>query len=257
MGSLGALLELLYRAHEYASSVQAEFRDWDQFHESSTVVVEANKNDTPTLRWRGAGPQLATTECTRHIWFASPDRLRVEVRRRDRSLVRLGVRNGSRWWRWDRQAGGASGTMTGGGGPLPPLLSPLVLRPARLIPTLELDVTGDGVCAGREVVVVHARPSESPAEPHELSFRLQFDAEHGTLLRREILEDGRCLQLTEALRVSYDVEMDPERFVFAPRDQTAPVSAAQPPVKLAQGQHWRSRIGVVAGSDEPIGGSTI
>jgi hypothetical protein len=220
MNALGELLELLCRAHEDVSHLEAEFRDWDHPRRSHTVVVDRAETGRPAMRWHGGGPWPGVLEHTRHIWFATPDQLRVEVRRADQLVVRLAVRSGSQWWRWDRRAGEDGGRTAGSGASLPPLLNPPVLRPARLLAGLQLNVIGTGDCAGRETIVARGWPRERG--PQGLCCRLHFDARHGTLLRREVLQGGQCIQLTEAMSVSYDTGIDPERFVFAPLDGAPP-----------------------------------
>jgi adenylyl-sulfate kinase len=101
----------------------------------------------------------------------------------------------------------------------PPLLDPPLLSPARLIAALRLDPKGRGMRAGREVLLVRARPREESTVRRGVLFELEFDAEHGLLLRRELFQEGRCVQLTEALTVRYDEPIDPGRFVFAPPDE--------------------------------------
>jgi hypothetical protein len=215
VSELGALLELLHDAVP-PRTFEAEFRDWTRSSASDQLVVSAESRRVgPQFRWIGTGPFPRASSSSRRIWFARPDRIRVELAR-GTQLERLGVRDGDTWWRWDSSGGARTGrvTQTRGLVGLPPLLDPPLLSPARLIAGLRLQPTGRGVRAGREVVLAHADPRDQPVGRRPVSFELEFDAEHGSVLRREGFEDGCCVQITEALAVSYDAPIMSERFVF-------------------------------------------
>ncbi len=217
--SLGSLLELLHCAHERTSCLEAEFRDWTHPPPSYELVLSRDESHDARGRWRGAGPWPKKVVRTRRVWFVAPDRLRVEIAR-NQALERLGVRDGLEWWRWDELDGATAGDAGGIEGPLllPPLLDPPLLNPARLLAGLRLEPTGVGVRAGREVILARAWPRESPRARGALSYELEFDAEHGTMLRRAASEDGRLFQVTEARQVRYGGEIDVERFVFVAPD---------------------------------------
>ncbi len=222
MHELAKLLELLYSAPEQVSSLQVEFREWSHPRPSYELIVSADELHDGRPRWRGAGPWPRETLRIRRIWFVASGRLRVEILR-NQTLERLGVRDGSDWWRWDEVDGAIAGE-TGAieGAPLPPLLDPPVLEPVRLIPALRFEPTGSGVRADRDVLLARAWPREPSRARGGLSYELEFDAEHGTMLRRAVSEDGQVFQVTEALQVRYGGEIDAERFVFvAPDGQPA------------------------------------
>jgi adenylyl-sulfate kinase len=138
-------------------------------------------------------------------------------------LVRLGVRTEREWWRWDPEQGASTGELEPDDGlrRLPPLLDPPLLTPARLVGSWRFDPAGDGFRAGRTVVLAHARPREKPSSRGELSYEFEFDAEHGTVLRRSAFENGHCVQVHEAVEISYDCPIESERFVFDPPDDPA------------------------------------
>ncbi len=219
MRDLAKLLEVLYSAHERVAGLQAEFRDWSHPRPSYELVVDREKVGEGRPRWRGAGPWPRETSRTRRMWFASPDRLRVEILR-DHRLERLGVRDRSNWWRWDEFDGATASeaVLVGGASLLPPLLDPPLLDPVRLILTLRLEPAGLGVRADREVLLARAWPREPSLTGAVLSYEFEFDAEHGTMLRHAAVEDGWAVQVTEALQVRYGGEIDAERFVFVPPD---------------------------------------
>jgi hypothetical protein len=97
---------------------------------------------------------------------------------------------------------------------IPPLLDPSLLSPASLLAMLRFEPVGSGERLGCEVLVARAWPRGAAAGTAEVSFEFEFDAEHGTVLRRARFEDGRCVQMPEALSACFDGPIDPDRFEF-------------------------------------------
>jgi hypothetical protein len=233
VGELGLLLELLHDADARRQTLQAEFRGWAALPADKQLGVQFDDQAPGRLRWRGGSPWPRTVQDRRRLWLESPDRLRVELLRGG-ELVRVGLRVGPRWWRWDQQGGESAGSLDQHP-QLPPLLDPPQLSPARLIGWLRIEPTGVGERAGRRVLTAHGFP-RAARPSSDVRFALEFDAEYGTLIRRARLHDGRCVQLTEAIEIRYDLPLDPSRFGFPPPQQTswhrpaAPHSAGGPSV---------------------------
>jgi hypothetical protein len=101
---------------------------------------------------------------------------------------------------------------------LPPLLSPPVLDVPRLLATMRFQPAGTGERAGRAVMCARALPRYQPPGRGKLSYEFEFDAEHGSLLRRANFEDGRCVWQREAREVLYGSEIKPGCFVFVAPD---------------------------------------
>jgi len=99
---------------------------------------------------------------------------------------------------------------------MPLLVDPPMLCPARLIASLRLEPAGVGVRAGREVVQARGLLRHKPPSAPAVMFELEFDAEHGTMLRYAAIEDGVCRLLTQVLEITYDVPIGPEQFSQAP-----------------------------------------
>jgi adenylyl-sulfate kinase len=218
MSELAALLELLHGAHDRVATLEAEFCDWSAPRPSHELIVERSEHGGVRPRWRGPWPRASAS--TRRMWLEGRDRLRVEVVR-NRGVVRLGVRDNTQWWRWDRADGASIGKISAiGQGPIivPPLLWPPLLEPVGLLASLRFEPAGVAVCAGRETACARAWPRDEIRFRAGLSYELQFDAQHGTMLRRAAFEHGTCVQVTEATRVRYDCPIDPERFVFVSPD---------------------------------------
>jgi hypothetical protein len=223
VSELGGLLELLDAAHARIATLQAEYRAWTRPRGSLELQVERSDEGDTHLAWRDGGPFPQTLVVTRRIWLRRPDALRVEVVR-DGQVARVGVRHRTQWWRWDETRGAdtsAAPTDVQRGWNIPPMLAPPVLEPIRLLATLRLSPAGTGRRVGRNVECATARPRQLPPRGGGARYELEFDADHGTLLRSVTLDDGYLVSAIEATAVAYDVPVDPERFVFVAPDGSA------------------------------------
>lgn len=230
MSTLAALLELVHGAHDHVRTFQAEYRDWSHPLPTHELVVGFGEDGRKrAVGWRGAGPWAKEAVTTRRIWLERPDRLRVEIWNGPQ-LVRVGVRDGIRWWRWDRPDGPITGELAESDteAELPPLLRPLLLSPAVVAASVRLKPAGRGIRAGREVLVAHASPRGGL--PREVSVELEFDVENGTLLRRAVSKNGRVVQSAEAIEARFDRSIDHQRFVFISPDDKA-AQALRPTVR--------------------------
>jgi hypothetical protein len=235
MIDLRDLLVLLYRAHERVTTIVAEYEGWSYPKPSYELVIDRAAPHGTAARWRGPGPWTRERQVTRRFWYENPDRLRVEVVG-NQGVVRLGVRDGTRWWRWDQRTGVTTGDLNADSSvepAFPPLLDPPLFAPARLLAPLQFEPAGAGVRAGRAVVCARGRPRRRPGFRSTLEYDFEFDAEHGTLLRRAIHERGSCIELTEAVKIRYGAEIEPARFAFDPADgaaeQTRPTARTRQP----------------------------
>ncbi len=222
MSALGQLLELLHDAHEHLRTFEVEYRDWGRTTPSSKLTVSYSESGAPQVRWQGAGPLPREALMSRRIWMQPPDQIRVEVSLGD-ELLRLAVRKGSQWWRWDAQQGVSSGSAApnpDGLATMPSLLSAPMIDVRQLITTVRFEPAGAGERAGRSVVHARGRPRLQPPGRGGLLYEFEFDAEHGSLLRRAEFEDGECMWERRAVAVLYDAQISPGCFVFEePRDQ--------------------------------------
>jgi hypothetical protein len=88
---------------------------------------------------------------------------------------------------------------------------------------MRLEPTGTGERAGRSVLCARAVPRSTAPNRGALSYELEFDAEHGSLLRRAEFEDGDCVLEREAREVLYNSEIETECFAFvAPEASGSP-----------------------------------
>jgi hypothetical protein len=222
MGELGELLELLHDAHAGVRTFEVEFRDWVSRAPSHKLEVSYSEAGKPQLEWLGGGPWATQGLTTRRFWLQTPDLLRVEILRGD-ALLRLGVRNGTRWWSWDAERGATSGEALPderGVFPMPQLVVAPVLDVRGLIQVMRFEPAGTAERAGRPVLCARALPRTQPPRRGALSYEFEFDAEHGSLLRRAEFEDGECVLERQAREVLYNSEIKTECFVFAAPDES-------------------------------------
>ncbi|MGH2870627.1 MAG: adenylyl-sulfate kinase [Solirubrobacteraceae bacterium] len=151
----------------------------------------------------------------RRIWLAADDRLKVEITHA-RQMTGLGLLNGTRWWRWTAAIGGDHGDLAATESrALPPVLDPPVLTPARLLGWLRLADVGAGQRAGRDVLTAVGWPRpRSPAATKRVRYELEFDAEHGTVVRMAAYDGAQPVQVTEATHLAYGCELDPSLFTW-------------------------------------------
>lgn len=216
MSELGDLLELLHQTHALVDTFEVEYLDRVYRESSSEVAVLDAGDGPPQLSWRGAGPWSEDVVRTRRIWLQRPECLRVEILEGE-MLIRLGVRAGSRWWRWDDVAGTTSGGVEPderGVGRLPSLLAAPLFAVHRLPATLLLEPAGGGERIGRAVVKASGQTRRQPPARGTVTYEFEFDAEHGSLLRCVEFEDGVCVWERTATEVIYGSQIDPACFVF-------------------------------------------
>ena len=109
---------------------------------------------------------------------------------------------------------------------MPQLLVAPVLDVRSLLQVMRFEPVGTGERAGRKVLLARANPRSVPPNRGALSYELEFDAEHGSLLRRAEFEDGECTLEREAREVLYNSEIKTECFVFeAPDGSGSPVTS--------------------------------
>jgi hypothetical protein len=210
--SLGELLTLIHNSDTRWHRFAGEFRDWLR-PEPSTVLTVTRK-DGPRPRWQGAGPFPKAVTIHRRIRAEQPDRIRVEMFH-GRQLVRVGVRSGDRWCRWDVAAGLDEGQITEMPDPTtspPPLLRPPLLSPTVLVPTLRFEPVGVGTVVGRDVVIARATPRVRGLSPDARSYEFSFDSCTGIVLRRTRMAGDTVLELTEALSAAFDGGAPPTTF---------------------------------------------
>jgi hypothetical protein len=200
---LGDLLTLLHEADARSDRLRVEYREWTRPAPSNVLIV--HRSDPPLARWRNAGPFPRAVTIQRRIWAERPNRIRVEVHR-DGACVRVGVRDGEQWRRWDSIHGEDHGSVTASDGfaAVPPLLRSALLAPALLIGSLRFQAAGAGILLGRQVVLAQAGPRFSSELSGRWRHDFAFDVETGVVLRRASAVNDQQVQLTEATRMIAD-----------------------------------------------------
>ena len=97
---------------------------------------------------------------------------------------------------------------------MPPLLDPPLLTPARVLGWLRLEHHGASMRAGRNVVIARGWPRHRAESAPRMYQELEFDAEHGTMVRSATFVNGCCVQCSEATMIKYACAVDPTHFVY-------------------------------------------
>lgn len=234
MSELGDLLELLHGATQFRT-VRAEFRVWrhDQRALTAFQAMAARSGGMVTMyaeSEEGEEPPSPESESTARLWLELPDRVREE--RPDH----LAVKDGERWWTWQRDWGASTnvgsedGVSTSIGTQFIPLLAP-----ARVLGALEWTAAGRGERAGRPVLLALAHPREQIGdEDDQLGWNLhpfgsgageyafEVDVERGVLLRAEARYEGEPFQVVEVTDIAFDEDLPEETFVFEAPDGSQP-----------------------------------
>jgi hypothetical protein len=229
---LGELLVLLLNAHRSFETLCGDVRTWrhdERSHEAFRRQNESRRGSISMSRvsFGGASGEAeavpAESEERGRLWLARPDRLREEWS--GAAGGALGpttlVEVGPTWWSLDTH-----GAYSNRGSPEVQhgsRLPPMMLDPAGLLASRDLEIAGDAVHAGRTAirVLAHASPRDGFLPETHQPFEtwpqeLLVDSERGVLLRSVSLLDGEPFALTEFLSIAFDVEIPGERFVFEP-----------------------------------------
>ena len=205
------LLELLYNAHQNVAAMFLEVRDTVPREASMTLIAQTGNDGAMHMRWLGGGPDATPAVTTRRIWFEPPHRLRIDVLHGGH-VVRKAIRDGTAWWRWDASDGETAGDVVQGAA-LPPLLTPMLIHPVRLLQTMWFAVTGASVIAGRETLTAAATPRDGRDGGVE-RMEFEFDAEHGTPLRITNFDGDKLTSTTEVTAIDYSPSIDATAFAF-------------------------------------------
>ena len=132
-------------------------------------------------------------------------------------MLRLGVRDGQQWWRWDHKHGTSSTDDRSHTAEMPSFVHPPLISPVRLIAALCFEPSGEGDRLGRRIIIARGVMRDRVAvEAPAQEFEFEFDAKCGVILRRSTLADGQCVHLTEAVAARFGEQLDPALFAFLP-----------------------------------------
>lgn len=85
MPELGALLDLLYKAHQSVDLMFVGIRDTMPRSASNVLIVETDGDATVRgLRWADGGPSAQPVVSARRVWFEPPSREQVEALQAER-----------------------------------------------------------------------------------------------------------------------------------------------------------------------------
>jgi hypothetical protein len=165
------------------------------------------------------GAVTAESEQAWRMWMAPPDRMRVEFAVGSETVT--AVFEGQTWWSWSPSGGGqTNGGRTNTEHGLGP--GEILVRPASVVPALELEVLGEVARLGRQAYRVRATPARRDERQkffalHALGsgadeYELLVDKERGFLLRAEARRDGQPFRMVEMTALALDEELAPEVF---------------------------------------------
>jgi outer membrane lipoprotein-sorting protein len=225
---LGELLVLMVGAHRSFQTLRASARMWHHTERSHEAFTRENTRIgggslvSIAMTGEDAAPTPVEMDDRVELWLARPDRLREETVSTwsGEPVESLLVQVGDTWWWFDPSAG----AMTNGSSPNHQhggRLNRVMLDPADLVASRELEIAGRTQHAGRPAIHVLSRPRiRDQFLPDPGGFGgaweqdLLVDAERGILLRLVNLLDGEPFAIVEFLEIEFDEEIADELFVF-------------------------------------------
>ncbi|HZQ86961.1 MAG TPA: hypothetical protein VFA83_19095 [Acidimicrobiales bacterium] len=223
MSELGDVLALLHRPEPRYRTLHAEGTEWRHsalLHEAFTRSIPPGA-EVATV-WRADGREEPETRLEQwRLWEEPPDRLRAEYAVGDD--IATVIFQGPTWWSHSASMGaltnnGAANSSPGKGP------GEVLFRPARLLPMLQLTVTGRSEQLGRPAYNVRGEPRpldrHRDRELHSLgsgadAYELTVDVERGFLLRTEALMGGQPFRRIEVTGLELDVPLHGD--VFTPQ----------------------------------------
>ena len=229
MTELADVFELLHGADESYRTLRATVRsrcDVERSWEAMDRFGEAweRAGGTVMRMMTLAGPEAAPApevdEETVRLWYERPDRLRAEV---DGFPPRTVVSDAESTVVYSPRFGPIRGPRGESGYGIGSFLG---AEPAALLAAVSFEIRGRTLLAGREAIVVRARPrsvTDVMGRLHGLPgleagadrYELLVDAERGLLLRSASVIDGEEFMVCEVLQVAFDERLDPAVFTFA------------------------------------------
>ena len=171
------------------------------------------------------GPEPEVYESQVRIWLEKPNRIREE-REGTNAWPQLGIRDGRRWWTYDRNWGAMSNDDDPSVGSGVGESVRHLFDPAPLLAAVELEPVGRLEFADRPAIRARARPRPRDEHGPDLAagrlghgadeYELVVDGERGVLLRTAALLDGEPFAVLEVVQTAFDERFPPETFVFVP-----------------------------------------
>jgi hypothetical protein len=225
VSDLGTVLELLHTADTRWDTLRVAGREWRR----PDALLRAVVRDRPELAGQLDLSVYPDVEERWRLWMAQPEKVRAEFLVGEEMVT--AVIDGNTWWSWSpaqdvRTNAGRDGSSHGTGP------GEALVRPAAILPALELRVMTTIAVLGRQAFAVRALPSAAKDELmhsrlHGLGtgadeYELLVDAERGVLLRAEARMDGEPFRILEVQEVAFDEPFAPETFL-APKGRKVEV----------------------------------
>jgi outer membrane lipoprotein-sorting protein len=230
MSELGDVLELIHTSEQRWRSLRVRGREWrhaalnleafmrkvERHRPGSFAVLAASSREVE---------EPEETENTWSLWIQGRDRVRAEFTIGGGDMV-TAVVDGETWWSWSPLSGantndGRKNAHTG----LGPGIA--LVRPAVILPAVDLEIRGQTTTLGRLAYEVRAVPAssdddeESSGLVHGIgsgaeTYELLVDAERGVLLRTEVRLHDRPFLVLQVNEVAFDEDLTAETFTLVP-----------------------------------------
>jgi hypothetical protein len=234
MSELGDLLELLHGASSRFDRLHAVFRTWrhEEREEEALAAHAEGAQIADTIHVAGLDtdeddadePCSPEIEGIVRIWLDGTDKLREE--REDDDGFEITVRRGGKWWQRSEDADVYTGEYDDEGMGTAADVQELswLTDPGHAVGLLDLERSGRRQRAGRDVILVRARPLDAhrgswllePFGEGADEYWFEVDAELGLILRLEARRDGLPFSVFEALSIEFDQPIPEERFTLEP-----------------------------------------
>jgi hypothetical protein len=220
--------------HHASSALHAVFRTWrheEREEEAFNAHVEDSQMMTASIQ--GAviddddaddEPYSPEIEGVTRIWLEGTDKLREEREGDDGSETT--VRRGVRWWQYGDDGEAFTGQYDDAGMGTAADAQDLswLADPGFALGALDLELTGRGRRAGRDVIRVRAHPRDTHRDLSSLDafgegadeYDFEVHAERGLFLRLEARRNGLPFSVFEAVSIEFDEPIPEERFTLEP-----------------------------------------
>jgi hypothetical protein len=234
MTELGDLLELLHGASSRFDRLHAVFRTWRHEEREEEAFAAHAEGAQIAGAIHVADLDVDGDEADEHyspeiegvvrIWLDGLDKLREE--REDDDGFEITVRRGAKWLQRSEDADVYMGEYDDEGMGTAADVQELswLADPGRAVGILDLEPSGHGQRAGRDVILVRARPLDAhrgsgllePFGEGADEYCFEVDADLGLILRLEARRDGLPFSIFEALSIEVDEPIPEERFTLEP-----------------------------------------